>query len=141
MIEFIKILLFSKIITLTPVPVDIDRQLILDLNIPIKAITSGAGIEIDLSKQVRSSIGNKDMFETFDFMEEKFPEGSIHVQLKGKSQFILLDKISYGYSNGSSKVKVSSASGVPEGIEFTSVIINTNVPLQNAIISWKNYKH
>ena len=141
MIEFIKILFLAKVIVLTPEPVTIEDQLSIDAQSPIKAITTGASIRIDISEQVRFNIGNKDMFESYDFMKKNFPSGSVRVELHSKDQIVVLDRISYFSGKEKLGLNVSSKTGVPTDLEFTRIVINTSVSLKNTVVSWKNYKH
>ena len=46
--EFFLILLFSEWVQLTPVPVDVADELVLNPSEPISAITSGAALHVDL---------------------------------------------------------------------------------------------
>jgi len=141
MIEFIKILFLAKVIVLTPEPVNIEEKLILNVKPAIKAITTGASIEIDVSEQGQESINDSDMFKYFEFMEEKFPDGSVRIELQNDDQLVVLKKVAYSYSEGKAKLNISSVNGVPKGVAFDRVIINTDSLLKNVIVAWKNYKH
>lgn len=140
--EFFLILFFAKSILLTPDPVDFRDRIELTPGEPIEAITSGAGIEIDVSSMV--SRGPDDDFLVLrEKILERFPPGTIRGTLVGSEAPDVV--LSYqGHSSiGEDEVVLllnADESGIPTGVPYSKVIIVSDIELQGISIVWKNHR-
>ncbi len=117
--DFFLMLLFSKIILLTPDPITLIGEVELTPDKPIKAITSGASVLIDLSLTF-DFLGAKKSgsISSLDILEKKFPPGSVSATLYSEDgQKILLNDINFLLSNESAEISISTKSEVPKRVE------------------------
>ena len=140
--ELFLIVFFGKVILLTPNPIDIDRSIELFLDKPITAITSGASILIDISSMVsdkeRESARNSDKE-----LIAMFPPESIVAKLIGNDDYEVMLKFNGGFQVGNDTIELilHAESGIPAGIEFNKVHIQSTIELSSVKVFWKNYKH
>jgi len=140
--ELFLIFFLGKVVLLTPNPIDINVSTELVIDKQISAITSGAGILIDVSSLVpeedRDTIWNSDQELT-----DLFPKGSISAKLYSENGDIVELDFSGGYLIGKDTIELTlhADEGIPTGIKFTKVIIESETELKGVTVSWKNYKH
>ena len=118
-IVFFKILFFSKVVLLTPVPVSISKDIpfTLILEKPISAINRGASIEIDITSMIGSGLN---IAEVRHKVRQQFPDGSIVATLSGlNGGDIVLYNV--GESISKDKVNLLLSGSVPADIEWTKV--------------------
>jgi hypothetical protein len=142
MVDFLFILLFSKTVLLTPDFITIDNfsdGYKVALNKPISAITSGASIQIDVSKMDLLSI-KRSITETRNIVAKEFPVRSVKVTLKGEGEKVQLIYQGAILANNDGVRLVLSSDKIPIDVNFNEVIVRTNVELQRVKIYWKNYK-
>lgn len=141
MIEFLKILFLAKVIVLTPEPITINEQIVIELKSPIKAITSGANIEIDVSHLSKEAgIKEVGIIESRKLLGDLLPEGSVKAKLLSENKTVILNHMNFALSNNEAKLILSSNSGVPVDTEFNGVEIVTGIPLNKVKVVWKNHK-
>ena len=141
MYDFLMILLFSKVVLLTPEPVDInsnEKGYEINLKEPINAINSGASIEIDITTMLPVSIKG-DVVKSREAVSKIFPDGSVEVILSmDKGNISLKDR--FGISVGSNDTKLTLYNdNMPTNIDFNAVTIKTSVNLENVKIYWRNH--
>ena len=141
--EFLLILLFSKMVLLTPDPVDLYGEKEVYPKDPLTAITSGASVEVDVT-DFMGGIGIKEtgIVESRKLLEEKIPEDSVKGILYGSGgEKIYLNDTGYALSNNAARLTLSASSGVPTNIEFNKVVITSRINLKGVKVYWKNSKH
>ena len=139
--EFFLILLFSKTILLTPDPISLHGRLELVPDKPIKAITSGASIQIDVS-----SLINKDEKEGILAFRKRllamFPPKTISARLVGEDAEVVLQYDGgHSFNKDSVWLELYVESGIQTDIEFKRVVIESSIKLNGVKILWKNYRH
>lgn len=142
--EFFLVLFLSNIVLLTPEPIDLFGETVLNLTGPLKAITSGAGIEIDVSSIVHEEkLWDEDILGLRENLNKRFPVGTVRAILHTKNgRVIELNDGHYAHSKHKVWLLLSASQGVPTGIEFDKVVIITNkVTLKGVKVLWRNYKH
>ncbi len=139
--ELLLILFFSKVVLLTPNFIDINKgeDYIIKLNKPINAITTGASIMIDVTKMIPNA-DKLDIFQARDIVKKMFPKGSIEVLLIAKKKEIKLEELGSSFNKNNIRLILSTKS-VPTDIDFTSVIIKSDVDLKDVKVYWRNYTH
>jgi len=137
--ELFLILLFSEWIQLTPAPVNIEESLSIIPVEALSAITAGAALHIDL-KSVAPGIGIKTgIREAWQILERQVPPERVraHLQTSAGSQ-VVLDRGYFSLEDDKSWLVLTSSTGVPTGIEFTKVAIESDVEIRDVLIYWKN---
>ena len=139
MLEFLKILFYAKSILLTPQVIDIDGELSIDLNPPVSAITKGAAVVIDVSS-ISDEIGTKGLGikKSREFLNKLLPKGSVFAKLQNKNDTVVLDRMAFALGNSDAKLILSAENGVPTGVDFNTLDIVSNVPLERVTVTWKN---
>jgi hypothetical protein len=141
MIEFFRILFFSKVLLLTPQPVELFGEIEIRPKEPLVAITRGATIEIDVSSMVKKS-GDDGVLELDRRVKEQFPAAAIEALLIAKDEQISLQyEGHFAYSKGKVMLLLETDSGVPVNVEFEKVILTSRIRLESAKVWWRNYKH
>lgn len=140
--EFFLILFFAKTISLTPEPVDLIGEMELQPKEPLKAITSGASIQIDVSSTITWG-GDEGIVELRQRLAKMFPANSIKAKLIGNSnqEVVFTYKGNHLFNRDSVTLSLYSDNGVPTDMEFRRVIITSNIELKGVYIFWKNHKH
>ncbi len=134
--EFFAILFFGKVVLLTPNPVTVDDHIDLDLDDPIVAVTTGAGLEIDVS----SMIVVTDILATRRALRSRFPEDCLRATLFSSDSQVVLSRMGSLISDDSALISLSSDSGVPLKTEFSRIELDSCVRMTDVEIYWKNYK-
>lgn len=137
--DFLMMLLFAKSILLTPQPIDLYGNLEIKPNKPLKAITSGAHLSIDVSKSVGDVQG---IFERQKRIKQLFPSGTIQAELyAGRSQPVTFYYDGgFLYNNTNILLTLDSKLEVPTDIEFNKVILTSNIKLNKITVTWVNFK-
>lgn len=143
MITFIKILLLGKVMLLTPEPTSFENRCVeILLDDPVKAITSGASIQIDVSEMFSWKEGES-IKGLRSRIARAIPTRSISADLyslEGEGTRLLY----YGHQLISRKdvvLSLQSSDGVPIDRQFQRVKVCTDLQLTNVKILWKNYQH
>lgn len=136
--EFFLILFFSKVVALTPQPVDILGTLEIRPVEPLKAITSGASIEIEVSHLLGDVEG---IVEREHKIKELFPAWTIKAELHSSRHkpIALHYEGNFAWSNESTWLILSGVPGLPTGVEFDKVVVKSQIRLAGVRVSWKNY--
>lgn len=140
--EFFLILFFSKTVLLTPDLINLHGRLELVPDRPIEAITSGASIQIDVSSMVAWD-GKEDILIFRKKLSEHFPPGTITAQLIGKDnkEVTLSYQGNHLFNKNNVMLSLYAGNGMPTDIEFTKVIIESNIKLLGIKVIWINYKY
>jgi len=132
--EFFLMLFFSKLIVLTPTSVDLTNQwLEIIPQAPLRAITSGAGIYIDVSEVIYRDTNDEKL-------EKLFPPGSIVVKLIDKKgyEFIMLNGRAYATSENRIELVLLSKSPIPTDRKFVKVLIKSKKRIEKVKVIWQN---
>ncbi len=134
--EYFLLLFFLKTVLLTPDPVTISNNAFeIFPEKPLKAITGGAVIYIDVSNYVNKEVG-------FDEIENKFPERSVHGRLVEKNgKGIKLRHQGFSTSNNEIRLIISGVKSIPTNIKFVKVVLWSEKELKDVKVIWKNGKH
>jgi hypothetical protein len=141
--EFFLILFFSKWVALTPQPIDIEYEIVLNPEKPLTAITGGAGVHIDLG-DFAPAVGIKrvGIEESMRILNEMIPPERVSgYLLTGDGQRISLDKAYFSLENDQAWMVLTSSSGIPTGPEFVTLSIRSSVEIRGVSVYWKNYRH
>lgn len=134
--KFILMLLFSKTILLTTSPVDLtDTWMQIVPKSPLKAITSGASLQIDIS----SIVGNQ---SDFKILQQMFPKGTVEANLICSSgEKVILQDGSFAYSNNEIRMILDGVKPIPTDETFVRVQIKSKRVMPGVKIYWKNFKN
>ncbi len=132
--EFFALLFFSSSMVLTPVPIDLGSEWLEFIpKKPLKAVTGGAALYLDVTKNVG------DIWDT-NSHDKKFSIGTIQAELipeNGKS-IMLANESAYSISDNTVSMMITSNSEIPTKIKFTKVRLRSSVPLKAVKLTWKN---
>ena len=138
--EFFLILLFAKSIAITAEPIDIRNSVSLSLAEPISAITSGAHVRIDVTNSLVGTTDFSNIVSVLDSLKMQFHSGSVIAILTTTSgERMTLDKVSGSTNGENAELVLSSSSGLPTGIEFSELKIESSTELVGVTIIWQNY--
>lgn len=139
MLEFLKLLFFTKVVLLTPVPVSFDSHYTITPQESINAINPRGHIEIDVTAMIPNGI-QSNTNEKLNLLAKSFPENSIKVELINTKtgNTVNLTRVSQATGKEQLLVYVMSYSGVPTDMEFDEIHIKTLVPLSKVSVYWKN---
>jgi hypothetical protein len=139
--EFFLILLFSEWVQLTPIPVDLSGTLTITPDDPISAITPGAAVHINLAGSVpEAAIRNAGLQDSIDLLRQKIPLESVHgFLLTDAGEQIQLDQKFFSLENDKAWLVLGSEVGVPAGVHFVEVTVNSSTQIHNALVYWKNW--
>lgn len=140
MIEFLTILLFAKTIALMPSPVDLTGRHVFSAHEDLEALTSGASIEIDVSKLIASSAKRPlDIIDTPNQLRRQLPLGSVKVELVSPTGEVLqLEDAGFTISRDSARLIFSAPRRMPTKVTWRSVAIESQATIPRAQIFWKN---
>lgn len=103
-----------------------------------KAITAGAHIQVQLSRLVVGE--DLAISSQHRLISSLFPSGSIRAQLAATNGKIVdLDSQSTSLSAEDSRLSLSSTSGVPLNLRYSSVKVCSDVLINGAEVYWVNY--
>ena len=140
MITLLKILLFGKVVLLTPHAITIEASCVeLIPDVPFEAITSGARIQIDISDLLEKGRSNS-VGETRRAVTRVVPVGSVSAELFAKNGKSWQLEYKGGTSISARRVLITLTTelGVPVGVEFDRVKVCSKIELRNIIVEWKN---
>lgn len=138
--EFVRILLFSAIVSITGGKRDFPPgRYQFDLDEPLVAINEGASIYVDVSSMLppRQSLASKRKWA------DHFPIDSMTVHLipdensSEPVQFSYQGNISY--TSDSVYLILSSDKAVPQGVDYVAAEFTTTVDLNHTELLWKNH--
>lgn len=140
--NFIKILVFSKTVLLTPNSVTFVGDYEIQPREPVTAITTGASLQIDISSLSSGiSVSERGIIEARESLRDLIPEGSVKAVLYGEEESVLLNDAHFLLSNNGAMIVLSASTGVPVNVEFREIKVSSKLELRNVEIYWKNYKH
>jgi hypothetical protein len=138
--EFFLILLFAKSIVITAEPIDIRNSVSLSMAEPVSAITSGAHVRIDVTNSLVGTTDFSNIVSVLDHLKMQFPVGSVVAILTTTTgEKMILDKVSGSTNGENAELVLSSSSGLPTGIEFSELKIESSIELLGVTIIWQNY--
>ncbi len=139
MLELLKLILFTKLLLLTPDPVSFESEQTIHLKEPIGAINSKGHIEIDVTLMMPNALQGK-LNKELNLLSEKFPEKCMTARLVNSKtgDDVLLSRVSYATNEDQLLIYIMSESGVPTDLEFDEVHIQTSVSLDKVSVYWKN---
>lgn len=139
--QFLLILLFAKTVLLTPYPVSFESELEIAPAKPLKAITSGAEIQIQVTSMIAVDRG-VGILKLQDAITEAFPSGTINAHLFSKSgkEIVLGYNGFFSFAKNDVWLTLSKEGGMPTNMEFVKIVIESKVPLKDVNIYWKNHK-
>ena len=137
----ILIIIFGKTIMLTPEYIDLEDSITLVPEENLAAITTGASLQIDVTKSITKRKGE----EISDFrkkLTQLYPPYSIKASLIEENGDLINLTYSGGYliNNNKTLLSLSSGSGIPTDKEYSKVILKSDIPIKNVLVSWKNFK-
>jgi len=140
--NFIIIFLFSKTLLLTPNFIDINKgdKYLLKLKENIRAITTGATIQIDVSEMILTGGQKMGLLEARRAVSDMFSMASIDAVLISEKKKIILTYQGGIIVNNDSVRLVLCGSEDPTGLDFSDIVIKTDIKLERVKIYWKNYK-
>jgi hypothetical protein len=143
MIYFIRLILFSKTVLLTPVPIDLTGEVELVPTKPLTAITPGAALEIDVSSTISRRREIEGILEFDKRLAGEFPDGSIQAILTDTSakEVLLSFTGKHAYAGESVFLILNADGDVPTESEFTKVVIKTEREIHSVLVYWRNFKH
>jgi hypothetical protein len=141
--ELLLILFFSEWVLLTPQAVDISTELVLTPDKPMTAITSGAGVHIDLKDFAGGvSLKKTRITESTRILRERIaPESVRGYLLTDAGEQTLLDRAFFSLENDQAWIVLTASTGIPTDLEFVTLSIQSSVELRNVRVYWKNYSH
>lgn len=139
MIRFLQVLLFGNLILLTPHPVDIYAHDWIALAEPISAITPGAILSVDVTAMLENPKPYN--LAWADHFEELFPPGSLSATLvtRGGKKVRLEYRGGWAYDAEGHITLILECGCVPTDAEVTKIRVETDVPLRDVLLYWKNY--
>jgi hypothetical protein len=137
-ITFFKLLFFSKVVLLTPHPVNIDSKYSLVLNEPINAITHGAVLEIDVSNMFQSR--NITLINVSEIVMKNIPPNSVkaylHTDKIDKTISLFFNRGISWSGNNEIRIILSNPEKMKTDVDFQKIKIETKVPLEQVKIYW-----
>ncbi len=137
--EFLLAIFFSEVVLLTPQPIDVRQQVELRSESTIEAISPGAAIEIEVSNLVGTVSG---ISEREKRISELFQPGSLIAELRseGAAPVVLRYEGSFAWADEGVWLSLVSPEGVPTGVEFESILIKSELLLEDVSIRWRNFR-
>lgn len=137
---FLKLIFLFKTILITPSPITLGSEwVVLKFEEPVKAITGGAAIYVDVSQYVE---GSGFAAERFKAVDARFPPGVVEGELitvNGEPIFLKSSGASLG--KDSVWLIVTSDGPLPVGVKFVEVRLRSKDPLEDINVYWKNGLH
>lgn len=141
--QFIVVLLFHKVVVLTPLPIDVRGPVELHLTPSISAISPYARILLDVS----ADVGDGPLFTINgelgrgDLAQKKFPLGTVTVDLRTQNGKVttLTWRGSAIIDARTTRLVLTAQSGdMPLDVPFTSAVIRSANPMRKALVTWEN---
>jgi hypothetical protein len=134
---FIRLLFFGSRLLVTPNEVDLGPAwMTINLNEPLRAVTTGAFLEVDIGKEIDSHL---DLMAKRKLAHERFPEGcgiAKLVSTEGREVFLT----SYGISVARTEtfLELHTKEGVPTDLRFKTLLVKFNCPINATRLYWQN---
>lgn len=143
LVTFLKIFFLGKVILLTPVPLDVgNRWLELKLDKPLSVVTSGASLEVRISRQHYLFNKTKGFNEIYDVAKTALPEGTIVAELIDKNgNKINLSRRVLSISNDYVSYGITANVPLLSSTIFNGLKIKSNISIEGVKVYWRNYKH
>lgn len=131
---FFAILFFSKIVLLTPEPINIGAQWAeVRLSEPLSAVTQGAVLFVDVTNIAG-------MTRDFGALERMFPAGTIEAELFKRNGGSIVLRSSGGAALSKSAVELLMYNTrMPVDVEFVRLRIRSDRDLKGVSLRWQNY--
>ena len=136
------ILIFGKSILLTPEYIDIEDNIALELNVNVSAITSGAYIQIDVTRNIKYQKGS-DISEFRKQVQKLYPPNTIEgilIENGGNMTALKYGDQNIMFNENETLLTLNSEEGVSIEKEFIKVKILSEIEIKNALITWVNNK-
>jgi len=138
---FLAALLFANTVLLTHHPVSFKGRIELVAEKPLRALSSGADIEIGLPLASTSGKG-RGLLAEWNAIKTSFPAGTIVgylVDEDGKT-ITLTYRGHSSISNNDVRLLLDNKSGIPTDKLFSKIIIESEMQLNDINIYWRDYK-
>lgn len=108
---------------------------------PVSAITPGAGVHIDLGASVpEAAIRSAGLRESIDLLQRKIPLDNVDSFLLSETgERVNLDQKSYSLENDKAWLVLTAAGGVPTGVDFVEITVESSAEIHHATVYWKNW--
>ena len=133
-------------LTSSPVNIETNKWFFLELDEPIKAINGGAAILIQIPNTDSRILNIKGSEDVFKELRRIFPQGSVEAELTtSEDETILFKDVNFQISDfsfsreDSVRLIIAYNRPVPRDVKFKSIRIKSSVPINNAMIYWKNH--
>ncbi len=139
--ELLLILLFHKTVVLTPGLVDLEAPVVLTPPERLEAITPGAHLLVDVSSMIVWR-NMEPVDAARERCRERFAPGSISAVLRSdeSEDVVLTWEGATAIGDASVELLLAADGGVPVGVEFTDVVFESETPLRDVRITWKNWQ-
>lgn len=139
--EFIQSLFLAKLLLLAGPGDFASGTHKIDLSEPISAISSGASLRLDITGMVPGE--HRSLPASRKWIEQTFPADAIRATLESSDgrKVDLSFEGSSSWEPGSIQLILSASAGVPKGVEFSSVVLSTEMDLKQVTLTWANYRH
>ncbi len=129
--------MFGGSTLITPSPIEIGNEpIFIEFKKPVKAITGGASINID----VTSYISSENAIDGFKEIDSTFPEGCVIAVLKSKNGTnITLSKSSGRWGGEERMLNLKAETGVPTGVKFVGIQLSSCKEMSSTSVTWYNY--
>lgn len=135
------VIFFGGSVYLTPEPIDLHGRYEIVRVKPIEALTAGASLGIDVSSVIKDYGKGNDVWTLSRRVERLIPPGSVEAVLVGDGvEVVLRYKGHFRYNNTGIWVTLEADEGVPTGVDFTKVVIDSDVELKGVRVIWRNYQ-
>jgi hypothetical protein len=129
--------LFGGSTLITPSPIDIGNDpIFIEFKKPVKAITGGASINIDVTPYISA----ENVIDGFKEIDSTFPEGCVIAVLKSKNGTdITLSKSSGRWDGEKKMLNLKAKAGVPTGVKFVGIQLSSCKEIGSTSVTWYNY--
>ena len=136
--ELVLILFFGKMVALTPEPITLQVAAAeFTPEAPLRAITSGAHLRVDVSKTVAA----QDVESARKQADLKFPAGCVRATLLTRGGISYpLNAQGVSYAPNSIELTLSAEDGLPTDVDFARVRVSSCAQVEGAHVRWRNHK-
>ena len=137
---FILSLFLGKSFLLTPVPIDINGSLEIDVK-TLNVVSPTPYISIDVTTMLLPFIKPGVDLPAFEkVFNEKFPKNSLEVLLFEKNgEITKLTQIALAQGNENNWLILTKKGDILTDKKFLKIVVTSKIPLKNVLIKWTNY--
>ena len=137
---FILSLFLGKSFLLTPVPIDINGSLEIDVK-TLNVVSPTPYISIDVTTMLLPFIKPGVDLPAFEkVFNEKFPKNSLEVLLFEKNgEITKLTQIALAQGNENNWLILTKKGDILTDKKFVKIVVTSKIPLKNVLIKWTNY--